>query len=318
MEILRNDLLSARFAYSVIDWSSVNWKKEPEQSFFDLCKLRAQQIRDTHDYIILYYSGGSDSYTILSAFLESGIFIDEIVISHFGINEQTHIAFEDIKLANNFGRLTENYISPSDVITFLKSDRMILDSPNFTGNLHSLSRFSVDWYEQNFNLPLVTRNGKVAHIFGVNDPSAFKKNGKWYSCLSIYGQFIPSFFHTHTKFFTSLDFPELHIKQCYMLARLIKYSSENSIDIKIKKFIRKRYNPIMSPKKPGASINSLLKMRKMPGETQEILDSYIYKSIEGFYDLYLKSVVKPSLNIDHDIKNISKQCSREYELGDIE
>ena len=48
----------------------------------DLYKRRAQQLRDTYDYVILAYSGGADSQTILDAFLDNDIKLDEIWVDH--------------------------------------------------------------------------------------------------------------------------------------------------------------------------------------------------------------------------------------------
>lgn len=48
----------------------------------DLYKRRAQQLRDTYDYVILAYSGGADSQTILDAFLDNNIKLDEIWVDH--------------------------------------------------------------------------------------------------------------------------------------------------------------------------------------------------------------------------------------------
>jgi len=45
-----------------------------------LYKERAQQLRDKYDYLILYYSGGSDSHTILETFLKNNIALDEICV----------------------------------------------------------------------------------------------------------------------------------------------------------------------------------------------------------------------------------------------
>ena len=39
-----------------------------------LYKLRAEQLRDNYDYLILNYSGGMDSWTILNTFLSNDIF----------------------------------------------------------------------------------------------------------------------------------------------------------------------------------------------------------------------------------------------------
>jgi hypothetical protein len=46
----------------------------------ELYKRRAQQLRDKYDYLILSYSGGSDSWTILNTCIQNNIFIDELYI----------------------------------------------------------------------------------------------------------------------------------------------------------------------------------------------------------------------------------------------
>lgn len=44
----------------------------------ELYRLRCQQIRDQYDYVILAYSGGADSNTILRSYLDNNIRLDEV------------------------------------------------------------------------------------------------------------------------------------------------------------------------------------------------------------------------------------------------
>lgn len=60
------------------DFAKVDWHIEPSESLLELYRQRAVQIRAEYDYIILWYSGGSDSHTALQSFLSNGIHIDEI------------------------------------------------------------------------------------------------------------------------------------------------------------------------------------------------------------------------------------------------
>ena len=60
-------------------YSSYDWTKEPDTSISELYRQRAQQIRDRYDYVILNYSSGADSQTILDTFIKHDIKIDEIV-----------------------------------------------------------------------------------------------------------------------------------------------------------------------------------------------------------------------------------------------
>lgn len=63
-------------------FSTIDWTQEPSESLADLYAARARLIRDRYDYLVLYFSGGSDSHNILSTFYENGIYLDEILTFH--------------------------------------------------------------------------------------------------------------------------------------------------------------------------------------------------------------------------------------------
>ena len=58
---------------------NINWTHEPTTSLDEFYKLRAQQIRDKYDYVLIMYSGGADSNNVVWSFLNNGIKVDEIV-----------------------------------------------------------------------------------------------------------------------------------------------------------------------------------------------------------------------------------------------
>lgn len=60
-------------------FSKVNWSIEPELSLNELYRLRAQQIRDKYDYIIVFCSGGADSNNVIRTFLDNNIHVDEVM-----------------------------------------------------------------------------------------------------------------------------------------------------------------------------------------------------------------------------------------------
>lgn len=59
-------------------FSAFDWTKEPEGSLWEMYKERARQIRAAYDYVVLWYSGGSDSHNMLLAWIDAGLKIDEI------------------------------------------------------------------------------------------------------------------------------------------------------------------------------------------------------------------------------------------------
>jgi hypothetical protein len=70
------------FHYHDEFYKSLSWNNEPSEPLEELYRRRAQQLRDKYDYIILSFSGGSDSYNILDIFLKNKIHIDCIATSY--------------------------------------------------------------------------------------------------------------------------------------------------------------------------------------------------------------------------------------------
>ena len=58
------------------------WHIEPEETLRELYQQRAQQLRDTYDYIRVEASGGGDSTTVIYSFLLNGIHLDEVVFRY--------------------------------------------------------------------------------------------------------------------------------------------------------------------------------------------------------------------------------------------
>ena len=81
-----NAVLAAQQTNSEIKWnffdevfSKVNWFDEPMMSLDELYRIRAQQIRDAYDYVIVFCSGGSDSNNVIRTFINNNIHVDEVI-----------------------------------------------------------------------------------------------------------------------------------------------------------------------------------------------------------------------------------------------
>ena len=68
-----------RWNFNESTFSSYNWKTEPKQSLNELYRIRAQQLRDKYDYLVLWFSGGADSSNVLNSFIDNDIKLDECV-----------------------------------------------------------------------------------------------------------------------------------------------------------------------------------------------------------------------------------------------
>jgi hypothetical protein len=62
-------------------FKAFDWKTEPELTLDQLYDQRSRQLREDYDYLILSYSGGSDSHNIYESFRRQGLHIDEIIVN---------------------------------------------------------------------------------------------------------------------------------------------------------------------------------------------------------------------------------------------
>jgi len=87
-------------------FSKVNWQQRPAGTLKDLYRQRAQQLRDNYDYIIVYFSGGSDSWTVLHSFLSNNIHVDEVRTNWASANRKYYDAdptnFNEINIMSEF------------------------------------------------------------------------------------------------------------------------------------------------------------------------------------------------------------------------
>lgn len=71
-----------RWNFNPETYGRYDWTLEPKDDLLELYRRRAQEIRDSYDYVVLWYSGGADSWNILNTFLRNNIKIDEIAQFH--------------------------------------------------------------------------------------------------------------------------------------------------------------------------------------------------------------------------------------------
>jgi len=222
--------------YSCYDdcWEGV---AESEMSFFELCIMRARQIRQKHRYFRLWYSGGVDSHTALLAFIAAGCLPDEIAIakgSSFGDTEADH------EIVNGaLPWLTKNNLR--HLVKFYEMD------DEFWTKMYNPNE---DWALERgvlilrpLNVRLLQNFGMVAkgaNVMGFEKPCVYKIKGEWYmAMLDSSGDWIgdvPEF----EGFYISPDLPELHIKQSHLLCKwadskvnhydaIMNYSTNNAV-----------------------------------------------------------------------------------------
>ena len=115
-------------------FNSVDWTIEPPETLNELYKIRAQEIRDTYDHVILCYSGGHDSTNILEVFYYNNIHVDEIVLvgsfsqdSYTGSDEN-----HNAEIHKNCFPTLNGFNLPNTKITVVDYAKLFNDPMNFS------------------------------------------------------------------------------------------------------------------------------------------------------------------------------------------
>lgn len=67
--------------FNDLEFNLHDWTNEPLEGLDQLYDKRSKALREKYDYLILSYSGGSDSHNILMSFIRQGLLIDELIIN---------------------------------------------------------------------------------------------------------------------------------------------------------------------------------------------------------------------------------------------
>ena len=161
----------------------------------DLYRQRAQQLRDEYDYLILYFSGGADSYNILRTFLDNKIKLDEVCV-------KWPMVTIDKKLynPNTADKSAFNYLSEWDYAIKPVLDELKYSHPEIKIEIADWSDFKAeDYNEEKFRLAnawndievgftlakstneliYYDKGKRVASIYGIDKPLIALINGNW-------------------------------------------------------------------------------------------------------------------------------------------
>lgn len=165
------------------------------QNLPDLYKQRAQQLRDSYDYLVLHYSGGADSWNILNTFLKNNIKLDYVFVKWpikamdknlYIPNTQDTSAMNfasewDYVLKKDLNWLNQNHpeikIEIFDWLDNLKE--VFLNDDLFQNiNMHNYRLLTLLQFFDGSNIErvLIDKGKKVASIFGVDKPMLIEKN----------------------------------------------------------------------------------------------------------------------------------------------
>ena len=212
------------------EFSSLDWRSASPTPMKEYYKQRAQQLRDSYDWIVLSFSGGSDSWTVLHAFLENRIHLDEIFV-YWSID-----ATKDLYRPDAFNTAPGNFLSEWD-LTILPTLKQISQShPQIKITVYDISHdlvttkfndsllgqtsdgFSPGWYARHHAIGpterrMIDSGNKTCFLLGVDKPQMCIQDSEvfCYFIDILYNTNIPQIQQGRTieLFYWSKDMPQI-------------------------------------------------------------------------------------------------------------
>lgn len=248
-------------------FDKVQWTVEPTLSLQELYRIRAQQIRDKYDYVIVRVSGGADSTNIIWSFLNNGIHVDEVItdaplsgLNNFDWNDKDTSAsntISEIKFVT-FPLLEQiKKKSPNTIITvndiFEDAMRITADewADNWSEFISPVERGVLNKYAR---LRDMAEQGKrIGIVWGVDKPQ-LRYNPDRTITVSLVDRVVnigskdpfdkPYPTVDRVLFYYTPELPELMVKQCHVVCNHI-HKKEN---IWISNILRELSQPRELPK----------------------------------------------------------------------
>jgi hypothetical protein len=185
-------LLEAHQTGNGVDWvfnhqvySKIDWSEPIETPLLELYRLRAQQLRDQYDYLVLSYSGGADSTMVLHSFIDNNIFLDEILIQ---------FCEPAMKNTNNYDTSNANFYSEIEFAAnaHLRKFKNQLD-PRTKIRYQDFSKTGIqllnkdNWFDSSMLCVSTNISGVLRQLTQNADIDALKLHDKARSTVYIYG-----------------------------------------------------------------------------------------------------------------------------------
>ena len=216
-----------------------NWLQDPQLDLYELYKTRAKQIRETYDYVVLFYSGGSDSVNILTAWIDADLKIDEIATVwnlegskdrlDYMNAEVDRVVLPGIKRLQDRGlefkfRLIDITEHTESFIKTVGEDYNYYVNNHYSPNniIKSQFRERIKDYSE-----LINQGKSVCFVWGSEKPQIFPDGDKHYlqffdimdNCVTPYAQQRVAQGWYDELFYWTPDLPEMIVKQAHTLLK---------------------------------------------------------------------------------------------------
>jgi hypothetical protein len=221
------------------------WDQEPPIPLKELYHQRALQLREAYDHVVLFYSGGVDSWNILKTFVDNNIKLDEIymfgafaaeesVNGTLGYNNTPGYYTREInqslplvkKLAESHKIKINVYDWTNDIINAADDpDWFWTAGVRFDPTCMVRSKFHKIFREHN---ELLHRGKKVGFVYGVDKPRLLRDdNNIYFAFLDVImttgtlptNDILGEYWENDEYFYWTPNMPELAVKQSHEVVR---------------------------------------------------------------------------------------------------
>lgn len=206
-------------------FSNINTTQEPKESWEELLKERATFLRDCLPKIVIAFSGGADSFTLLNAFVRNGLHVDKIIVGDaYSLLKDKSLNYE-----------IKNFAFP--MLDYFDLKNTEIEVVNFE-NLSDWSQHVLDeklYWEEGYQI-LPTLNVTQSRILsrylsghkvirGITEPRVYwcRKTSNWRAEMwDTDNWYNTGADHSVIPFFSDPHFPKLHLKQLHLTKNELK------------------------------------------------------------------------------------------------
>lgn len=252
-------ILEANASGKWVEWdyhdktfAKYNWNVEPDVALDELYRQRALQLREAYDHLVLFFSGGVDSWNILYTFIKNNIRIDEIYM--FGAFEAETKQYSLLGASRDPGyytreiqqalplvkRLVENQNVKVSVYDWTKD---ILEAANdldwiwragvrFDPTCMVRSKFHKVFRQHN---ELLHRGRRVGFVYGIDKPRLLRDDHSiYFAFLDVImttgtlptNDIMGEYWENDEYFYWTPNMPQLAIKQSHVVVNWLQANNK--------------------------------------------------------------------------------------------
>lgn len=236
-------------------FNKYDWSTDPSLDLSELYKQRALQLRDAYDHLVLFFSGGVDSWNILHTFIKNNIRIDEIYM--FGAFAAERKKSQILGLDDSPGYYTREVDRVFPLVKKLAEEKKIkinqfdwtnpiLDAVHdmdwfytagvrFDPTCMVRSKFHKVFREHN---DMLHKGKKVGFIYGVDKPRLIRDDSSiYFAFLDVImttgtvptNDILGEYWENDEYFYWTPNMPELAIKQSHAVVKWLTTANKISL-----------------------------------------------------------------------------------------